>query len=219
MNIYCISGLGGDHRLFKHIHAPEGHEIVPVDWIVPGRKEPLADYAMRLGAPIDRSQPFILVGLSLGGIMAVEIAKRLSPVCTILISSIPLSAELPWYYKAASKLKLVRIVPSFVLKAASIGKRLYSGESLEDKRLVIQMIREGNPQFLKWAMQAVLEWENDVTPTPLWHIHGNSDEVFPIYRTHPTHVIPKGRHLLLMSHSSEINSILSEVILKSVAGN
>lgn len=212
MNIYCISGLGGDHRLFKHIQAPEGYEIVPVKWIAPKPKESLVDYAMRLGACIDRSQPFILVGLSLGGIMAVELAKRLSPVCTIIISSIPVSTELPGYYKTASKLKLVRIVPSFVFKAAAILKRLYSGESREDKRLVLRMIREGDNRFIKWAMRAVTEWKNEIVPSPLWHIHGTKDEVFPIFRTHPTHIIRKGRHLLLMSHSPEINRILKEII-------
>jgi pimeloyl-ACP methyl ester carboxylesterase len=219
MKIYCISGLGGDHRVFRYVRAPEGYEIVAIDWIRPERKEALADYAIRLGGHIDNHHPFILVGLSLGGIMAVEIAKRLSPVCTIIISSIPLSVQLPWYYKAAHKVNLDRVVPGSFFKLAAMAKRLFSRESGENKRLVLQMIRAGDSRFIKWAMHAVMKWENKIVPAPLWHIHGSRDEIFPIYCTHPTHIIRKGGHLLVMSHPEEISRILKEVIFISVAGN
>src|SRR5882757_6420432 len=98
INVYFISGIGGDSRLFKHIQLPEGFQARYVDWINPEKKEPLPDYALRLTAQIDTQQPFVLAGMSLGGIMAVEIAKRFPPVATILIGSVPISAQFPWYY-------------------------------------------------------------------------------------------------------------------------
>jgi pimeloyl-ACP methyl ester carboxylesterase len=213
MKIYCISGIGGDRRLFKHIRLPEGYEVVPVDWIKPGPKEMLTDYAMRLSVQINAGEPFILLGLSLGGMIAVEIAKRMPPVGTIMISSVPLSVQLPWYFKTARKWSLYNLVPASTFKFAAMLKRIYSRESREDKRLILQMIRQGDNRFIKWAMQAALEWENEIAPTPLWHIHGDRDEVFPIQLTHPTHIIPRAGHFLLMSHSKEINDILEEIIL------
>jgi hypothetical protein len=33
------------------------------------------------------------------------------------------------------------------------------------------MIWNGDAGFIKWGMKAVLQWENDIIPQPLWHIH------------------------------------------------
>ena len=84
MTAYFISGIGADYRMFTHIRLPEGYQAVYIHWIPPKKKEPLGAYASRLIAQIDTAEPFVLIGLSLGGIMAVEIAKRYPPVCTPL---------------------------------------------------------------------------------------------------------------------------------------
>jgi pimeloyl-ACP methyl ester carboxylesterase len=213
MNVYFISGIGGDRRLFNYIQLPEDFHVGYVDWILPEKKENLPDYANRLTEQIDTGQPFILVGASLGGIMAVEIAKRLTPVATILISSIPVSAQLPAYYTAARHLRLARLLPTSFIKGASNFKRLFTREKGADKKLMRQMIRDGDPRFIKWGLNAVLEWRNEEIPQPLWHIHGARDEVFPIRLTHPSHKIPRAGHLLVMSHAEEVNRILREILL------
>lgn len=212
MKIYCISGIGADHRMFRHILAPEGHELVEIGYITPIEGESLRDYSIRLSAGIDTSEPFALLGLSLGGIICVEIARRLSPVGTIIIGSIPISAQMPGYFKLAGRLHLAQFISPSLLKSAAILKRLFSNESPEDKRVIRKMIRDGNSIFIKWALQAVLEWDNEQPPAPLWHIHGTRDEVFPIGYTKPTHIIRKGGHTLVMSHPAEINRILREAI-------
>ena len=212
MNVYFISGIGGDRRLFNYIRLPEDFHIGYVDWILPGNKENLPDYAFRLTEQIDTSQPFILVGASLGGIMAVEIAKRLTPVATILISSIPVSAQLPVYYTAARHLKLAQLLPTSFIKGASSFKRWFTRETAANKKLMRQMIRDGDPRFIKWGLNAVLEWHNEEIPQPLWHIHGTRDEVFPVRLTRPSHKIPRAGHLLVMSHPTEINNILGEIL-------
>ncbi|MES1161164.1 MAG: alpha/beta hydrolase, partial [Bacteroidota bacterium] len=179
MNVYFISGIGGDRRLFHGIRLPEGFRTSYVDWILPGNKETLPDYALRLTEQIEPTQPFVLVGASLGGIMAVEIAKRLAPVATILISSIPVSSQLPVYYTAARHLRLAQLLPTSFIKGASHFKRLFTRETGANKKLMRQMIRDGDARFIKWGLNAVLEWRNEVKPQPLWHIHGTRDEVFP----------------------------------------
>ena len=212
MNVYFISGIGGDRRLFHYIQLPEDFHIGFVDWIEPGEKESLPDYAFRLTEQIDTRQPFILVGVSLGGIMAVEIAKRLTPAATILISSIPVSAQLPAYYIAARHLRLAQLLPASFIKGASSFKRWFTREPAADKKLIRQMIRDGEPRFIKWALNAVLDWRNEEVPQPLWHIHGTRDEVFPIRFTRPSHTIHRAGHLLVISHAAAINGILGEIL-------
>ena len=67
MNVYFISGLGADRRAFEKINLPERFSIHHLDWIQHNQGESLNDYAKRLAATIDTTQPFAIVGLSMGG--------------------------------------------------------------------------------------------------------------------------------------------------------
>jgi pimeloyl-ACP methyl ester carboxylesterase len=213
MNVYFISGMGADSRLFKHIRLPEGFQMKFVDWIEPGREETIPAYASRLAEQIDTSRPFVLVGVSLGGIVSVEIAKRFPPVATVIIGSIPVAGDLPrYYYTLGQSLGLLRVLPGSFFKRAAAAKRWITREKEEDKRLIWQMIREADARFLEWAMRAVLKWENKELPQPLWHIHGTRDIVFPIRLTRPSHTIRRGDHLVIMTRPEEVNAILREVL-------
>ncbi|HEY0434517.1 MAG TPA: hypothetical protein VGC95_11625, partial [Chitinophagaceae bacterium] len=79
MKAYFISGLGADRRAFYRIQMPSSIQIVHLDWIDPLPKESLNDYALRFSKLIDRHEEFILVGLSFGGMLAVELGKFLQP--------------------------------------------------------------------------------------------------------------------------------------------
>src|SRR5664279_562260 len=120
MKVYCISGIAADSRAFKHIRLPEGFNIVFIHWIKPFRKESLHDYAMRLSECINTNEPFCVIGLSLGGIVASEIAVRYKPRATILIGSVPVFSQLPGYYRWVRFLKIHRLIPGTLYKYAAI---------------------------------------------------------------------------------------------------
>ena len=212
MKVYFISGIGADYRYFTHIRLPQGYEARYIHWIAPLKHEPLPDYAFRLTQQVDTTEPFVLIGLSLGGILSVEIAKRIPPVCTILISSVPLSSQLPPLYRLASALKLGRLVPATLLKIAAVTKHSLTMPGAHNRRLMRNVIRDGDNRFIRWALNAVLEWHNEVLPHPLFHLHGTRDEVFPFRRTHPTHTIPRGDHMFLIHHPDTVNRILGEIL-------
>jgi pimeloyl-ACP methyl ester carboxylesterase len=218
VKVYFIPGIGADHRLFLDLRLPEGYEPAYIHWIPPIKKEPLSDYAFRLIQQIDTTEPFILAGLSLGGIMAVEMAKRIPPACTILISSVPVSADLPRLYRIAGALQLDRLIPASVLKFAAIIKHSIWMRTAAGRRLMRQVIRAGDDRFIRWALNAVLKWQNTIIPQPFYHIHGSRDEVFPMRLTSPTHVFPKGGHMFLISHPEAVNNFLHEVLLPIPAG-
>ena len=88
MKAYFFSGLGADKKAFGQLQFPENIDPVFIDWIQPIPDEPIESYAKRISGSIDDSQPFILVGLSFGGIMATEVIEFVSPHKTILISSV-----------------------------------------------------------------------------------------------------------------------------------
>ncbi len=210
--VYFISGLGADHRVFKYIRLPEGMEAVYLHWIDPQPGESLSAYATRLAGRIDTTEPFALVGLSFGGMLATEIAKRCHPVHTVLISSIPLSTHLPSYFRAASALRLHKVVPVGLIKMMAKTKRLISAEKNDDKKLLWQIIDETDPHFIRWAFEAILQWNNTDKPSPLSHIHGARDEVLPARYTTPTHTIHRAGHMMVMTRPAAINSILQATL-------
>ncbi|HXB07533.1 MAG TPA: alpha/beta hydrolase [Puia sp.] len=213
MKVYFTSGIGADYRLFTHLRLPAGFEAAYIHWIPPFANEKLADYAIRLTEQIDTGEPFVLAGLSLGGIMSVEMAKHIHPVCTIIISSVPVSAHLPRFYRMAGQLGLGKLVPASLLKAATSVKHGLMMRPASNRQLMMDIIRSGDDHFIRWALTAVLEWENAEIPQPLYHLHGTRDEVFPIGLTKPTHIIRKAGHMFLLYRADTVNRLLSEILL------
>lgn len=212
MKAYFISGMAADSRVFRHIQLPQGYEPVYLDWIKPEKNESLPAYAIRLAGRIDTQEPFALIGLSFGGMLAIEIAKQYKPAKTVLISSVPLSAHLPGYFRMMAKLRLHKFVPVSLLKSGAIAKRFFTNESSEDKKLIVQIIRESDPLMIRWSMEAILSWKNDWMPEQVCHIHGTRDEILPVRYTRPTHTINRGSHMLVMEQADMVNDILKNAL-------
>ena len=82
--LYFFSGLGADYRAFQKLDL-SGFKVVHIDWIPTIKKESIASYATRLLDQIECEKP-LLIGLSFGGIIAVEVAKQMETEKVILIS-------------------------------------------------------------------------------------------------------------------------------------
>jgi esterase/lipase len=214
MKVYFISGLAADNRVFKFIKLPAGFEAVYLDWIKPVDGENLREYAIRLGSKIDISEPFYLVGLSMGGMMASEICCQLSPVKTILISSVPLREEFPPYTKAVKYLKLHKIIPARVFKSASIMKRIFTKETPEVKKILKEVIRASDENFIRWSLDAIVNWDNKEKNEKIVQIHGSRDELLPLKYTKPDYVIKNGTHLMVLSKANEISDILKKILVE-----
>jgi pimeloyl-ACP methyl ester carboxylesterase len=212
VKVYFISGLAADSTVFKYIQLPSHCQPVYLDWIKPEKNESLSHYTIRLFEGQHLQEPFSVVGLSFGGMIASEIAKQHRPEHVILISSIPCVQHLPVYYKWAAKIRLHRLVPISLIQHAGVLKRLFTTETPDDKRMLKTMIRKSDPYFIRWAMYAVLTWDNTDVPANLCHIHGAKDGILPMRYTKPTHTIPKSGHLMVLNRANEINKILSEVL-------
>ena len=208
---YFISGIGADYRLFKNIQLPAGFEAEYLHWISPLPGESLSDYAARLSQYINRGEEHILIGLSLGGIMATEISKLTLPVRTIIFGSVPTHNQLPPWFKYAAKIKLHKLIhPSFVKFSARIKHSLFT-KGKENRKFLLQLIRDGDNRFIYWGMDAVMKWRNEHVPANLIHIHGSNDEVFPIRYVKPKYIL-KGGHLLVFHHADEVNKLLREIL-------
>jgi pimeloyl-ACP methyl ester carboxylesterase len=212
MKVYFIPGLGADKRVFKNIELPGGYEMVNIDWLEPAKEESLPHYAQRLANSINPAEPFVMVGLSFGGMLTAEISRLFKPAKTILISSLPSPKNLPPYFKILAPLKLQNIIPISLFKNASLVKRLFTTETREDKDLLRKIISETDPHFIRWALGAILTWDGPETHGKFYHIHGSADKLLPVRFVHPTHIIKGGGHLMVMNRAAEVNRILEMIL-------
>ena len=210
MKAYFISGLGADRKAFYKLKLPTGYEPVYLDWIPPLPGEPMNEYANRFSLAINEKEKFILVGLSFGGMMATEIAKTKKPQRIVLISSVAVSDELPWYFKLAGKLGVQKIVPSGFYKKATALNHFMGGGTKEDKVMVMSFARETDPEFIRWSVNSILRWKQHERPENIIHIHGSSDRLLPLRFTQADHIIANGRHLMVLNKAAEINKILQQ---------
>ncbi len=212
MKAYFISGIAADKRIFRHIKLPEGFHAVYLDWIKPYPDEKLSQYAHRLAQRIDTTEAFILVGTSLGGIMAVEIAKEYHPVAVIIIGSVSVSDNLPRYFRVTGRLQIHRLIPGSFFKVSAMAKHYFSSENKEDKKIIIKMIHETDASFIRWGIHAVLTWQNTELPKSLYHIHGTNDKMFPYSLVSATHTINNGDHIIVVSKPDEVNTYIHKIL-------
>jgi len=215
MNAYFISGLGADKRIFSKLNLNEKINIIHINWITPNKNESLALYAERLSKVIDQSQPFALVGVSFGGMIAVEMAKILNPVKTIIISSTMLAAQLPAIYRLAGQLRLLKLIPAKLLKSSNkLTQNYYFGtHTSSEKSLLSKIIKDTDPYFLKWAIESILNWKNKTRPEDIYHIHGTNDKILYSKVARPDFVIEKGTHFMVYQNAAEISGIIDKLLM------
>lgn len=212
MNIYFIPGLGADKKIFRSIRVPQGSKAVYVEWIKPLKNETLQSYSYRLVEQIDTSQPFLVVGLSFGGMLATEIVNRYPVGRMIILSSVASSGDLPFYYRLAGKMKMHKLVPVSLMKSASLMKRLFTAETAEQKAYLKMAIREVDTSFIRWALDAIIKWKGNAAYTDYIHIHGSRDAVLPVRFCKPTHIIKGAGHLMILTKNNEISEIIKDYV-------
>jgi pimeloyl-ACP methyl ester carboxylesterase len=182
-------------------------------WLLPLSNETIEQYAKRMSKNIADEQP-VLIGLSFGGIMSIEIAKHLPARKVILISSVKSYKEMPGWMKLAGKLKLNKLIPMRPYKFFEPIQNYNLGANTPEEKEMARTFRQNvSQQYLDWAISQVLNWENDWQPASLYHIHGNADKLFPIKKVNANYVINNAGHLMIMNKAAEVNGFLKKILI------
>lgn len=210
-HIYCISGFGADERVFSKLNFT-GNEVHFISWIDPLKNETIEGYAMRMCEQIQYNDP-ILLGLSFGGIMCIEIAKIIATHKVILISSIKTFHEMPMWMRFTRKLKLDKIFPLKTFWFIEPIENYNLGiENDDELKLVKEYRRNIGRQYTNWATHQILNWKNEWTPKNIKHIHGSKDHIFPIRNIKADYIVNDGGHFMIMNRSGEITEIISRLL-------
>jgi len=148
-DIYFVSGLGADERVFRLLKF-KGYQPVHIHWLPPERGESIADYTQRLTAQIKSDRP-IIIGLSFGGIIAVEIAKQIAVKKVILLSSVKAASEVPFYFKLFRWLPIHRIFPfkSLLWLGYWFAFWIFGLEAPNERQLLKAILLDTDARFIK----------------------------------------------------------------------
>ncbi len=213
-NIYVISGLGADRNVFQKIQL-EKYNLVYIHWVAVSKSESMNTYAKHLLPQIKEENPLIM-GVSLGGMLALEIAKLIPVKKVISVSSIISYDELPFHFQIASKLRLQKILPIYTFsKGNKLTYWLFGATNEHNRKILKKAFENLDKAFLYWALNAILTWGNRTIPKNFYRIHGTSDLILPQKkRSNYDFIIENGSHLMILEKYQEI-SYKIEKILKS----
>ncbi len=212
--LMLLPGLGADARLFEPQKAAFPQLVVP-PWIPPARNESLAAYAARMAETLQPSPsaPWILGGVSMGGMIAYEIARHRKPDAVVMIASCRTREGLRHSFRAGSPL-----MPWLPVELWSVAKWLapliLAGSGRYDANAqarLVRMFHEMDSAFMHWALAAILDWNpNLVDGLRVFQIHGGRDLLIPAHNVEADALIPDGGHMINLTHAGQVNAFIAK---------
>lgn len=214
MTVYCLSGLGADATVFDLLDIE--YPKVSIEWIPSHPWENMTSYAWRLCAQVDTSKPFILLGVSFGGMLAVEMNKYIKPEKTILVTSSARRSELPLWIRLAAKTSLNRIVPTFLFGSNPKWLIWYFGiKSEQGKKMVTAIAQKTDRYFTKLSIDKVLTWDNEWLPGNLVRIHATKDKLLPAPSQIQGMELNGAGHFAIVENAKEISETVDRILSES----
>lgn len=204
-----LSGLGADKRVFDFLDL-HGFKLIHIDWIKPLEDEKIESYAHRLLLQIKTSRP-TMIGVSFGGIIAIEIAKQIEINKLILISSVKTKADIPFRYRLAGNLWMNKLIPAPLYRKANfVVYWLFGIRKKTEKELLKTIMDDADNDFVDWATNEIVTWENEKQVPNVVTIHGTADRIFPFKEA--DHKVEHGGHLMVVSKADEVSRILRSIL-------
>ena len=214
--LLLLPGLGVDARVYEP-QSPLPLKLEVAEWIEPeSHSESLAHYAERMADRIGLRAHSFVGGISLGAVVALEVATRINAAGVIAIGGCTSHGQIAPLFRgllkagAAAPARVARLS----LHAAPIALKLFEKLDIPQRRLMTTMLREHSIRQTQWSCRALLEWECCAAPPtmPIHAIHGELDEVIPVAGIQVQHLVPGGRHLINLTHAAEVNRFILSTI-------
>jgi len=209
-----MPGLAASSAIFERIKLPSDRfEMHLLEWEIPIENETLQEYAKRITEKIIHENP-VLIGVSFGGILVQEMAQFVKARKVIIISSVRSNAEFPRRMKITKALKAYKLIPSdLVNKIEKLARFTFSKKINERLKLYDKFLSVRDDRYFSWAIRNVILWDRTEIDPNVIHIHGDSDEVFPIKYIKNCIHIKGGTHIMILSKYRWLNDNLPKIIM------
>ncbi len=210
MIVCLIPGIGCDHRLFDRIELKD-QRVVKLHWPDFPKDCTLADIARDMSAHVDMNEPHILVGVSMGGMVAQELAMITKPKKVIIISSWTGPHEWPLLVHLSARLHAHMLITRFTKWISWPVKRMLGFRDRATDKLLWEMANAETARKIRRGTGAILRWKGSTWKGPLVRIHGDRDRVIPM-RFPVDHVVRGGAHIMVLTRAEEVSRLLREAI-------
>jgi len=209
--LYLIPGTGADHRFFSRLQLDIPTKVI--EWSDWGSAKTIKEYAEELSIQIDKEEPYGILGVSFGGMVAVEMAKFLSPENLFLVSSAKTYKELPKTVRVSNTFGARYLISPWLIKVAPFAGKVF-GVSKKDKLFFEKMLAETSDLHLKKTIRAILRWKSMKFPNNLYQIHGTHDKVIPIKNIQGSISIKGGGHFMIYNKAKEVSDVINKIMAK-----
>lgn len=215
IHVYFMPGMAASPLIFEHIKLPEDQfKIHWLEWLTPSLNEPLSDYARRMANKIDHEN-VVLLGVSFGGILVQEMSKHIKLRNLIIVSSVKTKHELPRRMKLARITKTYKLIPTQLFEDVDALAKYVFGNSIAKRiKLYKRYLSVNNKEYLDWAIEQIVCWDQERPIEGLVHIHGDQDKVFPYYHIKNCITIKGGTHIMIITKHKWFNENLPKIILE-----
>ncbi len=208
-----MPGMAANPKIFEYLNLPSPFELYFLEWISPERDEPISDYAKRMCALVHHHHP-ILLGVSFGGVIVQEMAKHISVRQVVIISSIKSNQELALPMKMAQKTNAHKLLPTQWIKNIDALTLFAFGKGIKKRLSLYQKyLSERDPEYLNWAIDALVHWNQSETTEEIIHIHGEKDSVFPIKNLQQPFIKIEGGHAAIITQAGWLNEQLPKLLI------
>jgi pimeloyl-ACP methyl ester carboxylesterase len=206
--LYLLAGHGSDQRVFRNLDF-SGYDTTYLPFLIPERNERMPAYARRMSAQIDTTEPFALVAISLGGMIATEIADYLNPEAVVLIASAQGRFDLPWRYRFQRHVPLYKLFPAPWLKRMTVIVQPWFEPGVAAyPELCKAMVLDKPRKLFRGGIHMIITWMRPAPPegVALLHLHGTEDTTLPLKCVTSAVVIPGGSHMMALFKPEAINA-------------
>ncbi len=211
MTVYLLPGVGCDRRMYDRIDLPQQYAVVRLEWPVFTGTDTLARIAARMRPQVNADEPHILVGVSMGGMVAQELAALTNPQKVVLISSWTGPQEWTPFVRMSAQLGLHGLIRDWTMRAAWPIKEYLAPRGNDVDQLLWDMACKQTAKQLRHGTGAILRWKGSPWKGHVVRIHGDRDVVTPL-RFPVDHLLPGATHVLVMTHAPEVSRLLQHAI-------
>lgn len=211
VNVHWLPGMGADRRLFTKIQVQKVNHHYH-EWRHLPEAKSLSDYAEWLASQIQTTDN-VYIGSSMGGMMATEL-MRVKPADHLILLSAPTGRhEFPLLLKNLSAIRIGRWFTPRQMHALNRMANTFMGfKSEEDKALFFEMLEGYGPDFLHFAVNAILDWKPAAINHPYVQIVGGDDRLFKSHKMRSPIVLPGAGHFMTWEKPEDLSALIQKEI-------
>ncbi|WP_431135251.1 alpha/beta hydrolase [Psychroserpens mesophilus] len=215
IHVYLMPGMAANPTIFEYFKLPKDQfKIHWLEWMIPEKNEPLSSYAKRMIAKIEHEN-VVLLGVSFGGILVQEMSKYMNLRKLFVVSSVKSKHELPKRMKLMKITKAYKILPTQLISNVDVLAKYAFGETVTKRvELYKKYLSVSDKRYLDWAIENVIEWNQDQPHPEAIYIHGDKDAIFPHSCNGNCIIIKGGTHIMVINKYKWFNENLPKLILE-----